>query len=403
VTVAARPGLVALPPRFAAPARLLLRFTDARPRPAPPPLDTTDETARPVCGYLLPDHLDGALELFDADGTALGQLLPALDGSGRAVWEQAPGRPTGAGDLPSATIPDPTLGTIADGLVRWGPHDAAAGPSAAEGEGEGALAALLRLIDSTLWSTDPFGHTGDEHLALLVGHPVAVLRATLRLDVDDPLGPADVPTSPVTVRLGALAQWQDGLLAFYAGDDLAQVHPAGSAAARLARPVGPGRGYLGPAGQVATFHASFADDLRPGRDPASPVTHPYVADDATVTVWPGHELSLAVLVVPHAVVHATSGLLPRKDLGVRRQWVADGLSRLAPTFRFGPVLVDPRTVRMPVATELGGRWSWSHRTDVSAWTDQPVVNATGDAMMSTDLVTAEEGWLRLDLPQEPPS
>jgi hypothetical protein len=104
---------------------------------------------------------------------------------------------------------------------------------------------------------------------------------------------------------------------------------------------------------------------------------------------------LTLLVVPHAVVHATSGLLPRKELGVRRQWVADGLARLAPSFRFGPVLVDPRTIRMPVATELAGTWSWNHRTDVSRWVDQPVVNATGTALLGTDVIEAEEGWLTL--------
>jgi hypothetical protein len=385
---------MALAPRIAAPRRLLLRFVDAHEGLNPPPLEETDESARPVCGYLLPDHLDGALELFDADGTALGQLLPALDGSGRAVWEQAPGLPTGAGDLPSATIADPSLGAIADGLVRWGDHDA--DPSVTEG----ALAGLLRLIDSTLWSTDPFGHAGDEHTALLVGHPIVVLRATLRLDVDDPLDPDDIYTTPVPVRLGALAQWQDGLLTFYADDDMTRVNPAGPAAAALARPVGPGQGYLGPARQVGAFHQSFAADLQPGSEPATPVTHPYVAEDATIMVWPGRPVALTVLVVPHAVVHATSGLLPRKDLGVRRQWVADGLARLAPTFRFGPVLVDPASVRMPVATDLSGNWTWNHRTDVSRWLDQPVTNATHNALMGTDVAVAEEGWLTLHPPQE---
>ena len=394
VAVPDRPGLMALPPRFAAPARLLLRFVDAHPGAHPPPLEETDESARPVCGYLLPDHLDGALELFDADGAALGQLLPALDGSGRAVWEQAPGLPTAAGDLPSATITDPSLGAIADGLVRWGDHDA--DPAVTEG----ALAGLLRLVDSTLWSTDPFGHAGDEHTALLVGHPIVVLRATLRLDVDDPLDPDDVVTTPVPVRLGALAQWQDGLLAFYAGDDATRVHPAGPGAAALARPVGPGQGYLGPATQVGAFHQAFAADLQPGGTPASPVTHPYVADDATILVWPGQEVALTVLVVPHAVVHATSGLLPRKELGVRRQWVADGLARLAPTFRFGPVLVDPASIRMPVAADLSGNWTWNHRTDVARWLDQPVTNATHDALLSADVAVAEEGWLTLHPTQE---
>ena len=401
-----RPGLTALTPRFAAPSRLLLRFVDAvdptGAGPAAPPaaVEEADESVRPVCGYLLPDHLDGALEMFDAEGTALGQLLPALDGSGRAVWERAPGRVTGTGDLPSATIPDPTLGAIADGLVRWSDHDG----TTSQEESEGALAALLRLVDSTLWSTDPFGHAGDEHAALLTGHPIVVLRAVLRLDVDDPLGPAELHTTPVPVRLGALAHWQDGLLAFFAGDDMTRVHSTGPAAGALARPVGPGQGYLGPAAQVAAFHEGFAADLAPGQVPASPVTHPYVADDPTVLLWPGHALPVTLLVVPHAVVHATSGLLPRKDVGMRRQWVADGLARLAPGFRFGPVLVDPRAIRMPVAADIAGTWTWNHRRDVTQWVDEPVVHATGDALMTTGVAVAEEGWLTLHpVPEDTPS
>jgi hypothetical protein len=390
VTAPGVPGLVALTPRYAAPSRVLLRFVDAPGGPQPPPdLAETDESVRPVCGYLLPDHLDGALEVFDAAGAALGTMRPAPDGTGRAVWERPPGQSTSAGELPSATIADPTLAGLADGLVRWGEHDAV--PNA----GEGALAALLRLIDSTLWSTDPFGHAGVDHMSLLVGHPIVVLRAMLRLDVNDPLGPQDILSTPVPVRLGALAQWQDGLLGFYVGDDLTQVHPTGTGAAALARPVGPGQGYLGPAGQLAAFHQSFAADLQPGQNPATPVTHPYVAADATIGIWPGQAVPLTLLVVPHAVVHATSGLLPRKEIGVRRQWVADALARIAPSFRFGPVLVDPRAIRMPVPTDLAGTWSWSHRADVASWTDQPVVNAAGSALLSTDVVEAEEGWLIL--------
>jgi len=391
VTVTGRPGLMALTPRFAAPSRLLFRFVDARPGPNPPALEDTDESARPVCGYLLPDHLDGALELFDADGTALGQLLPALDGTGRAVWERAPGFATAAGQPPSAAIPDPTLGAIADGLVRWGEFDGSAG----QDDSEGALAALLRLVDSTLWSTDPFGHAGEEHVALLTGHPIVVLRAMLRLDVDDPLLPAEVARTPVPVRLGALAHWEDGLLGFFAGDDLTHVHPTALAATAFAREVGPGLGYLGPAAQVAAFHEAFAADLAPGQVPASPVVHPYVVEDPTVLIWPDQALPVTLLVVPHAVVHATSGLLPRKELGMRRQWVADGLARIAPTFRFGPVLLDPKVIRMPVAADLAGTWTWNHRRDFSDWADEPVLNATGDALMTAAVAAAQEGWLTL--------
>jgi hypothetical protein len=104
---------------------------------------------------------------------------------------------------------------------------------------------------------------------------------------------------------------------------------------------------------------------------------------------------LTLLVEPHAVVHATSGLCPRKDIGVRREWLAAGLARIAPTFRFGPVLVDPKQIRMPVASELHGTWSWAHRVDPSHWEEPKVVSETPDASVGVDPAAAQEGWLRL--------
>jgi hypothetical protein len=83
---------------------------------------------------------------------------------------------------------------------------------------------------------------------------------------------------------------------------------------------------------------------------------------------------------------------------MRREWISDALARLAPTFRFGPVLVDPQTIRMPVPTELAGNWSWSHRADAATWANDPVTIATTDARLAPDPVVASEGWLMLGPP-----
>lgn len=83
--------------------------------------------------------------------------------------------------------------------------------------------------------------------------------------------------------------------------------------------------------------------------------------------------------------------------------MADGLSKIAPSFRFGPVLVDSKTVRMPVPTELRGTWSWAHRIDPSTWANDPVVNATTDALLPDDPAVGSEGWLRLVLPPPGPA
>ena len=64
-----------------------------------------------------------------------------------------------------------------------------------------------------------------------------------------------------------------------------------------------------------------------------------------------------------------------------REWVTDALAKIAPTFRFGPVLVDPKHIRMPIAAELNGTWTWDHRTDVITWASDPVTHATQDALL----------------------
>ena len=71
------------------------------------------------------------------------------------------------------------------------------------------------------------------------------------------------------------------------------------------------------------------------------------------------------------------------------------MAQIAPTFRFGPLLVDPKRVRMPVASEIKGTWSWDHRSDVSSWTEDPVINSTADPIIPPDPVTGTEGWLKL--------
>jgi hypothetical protein len=171
------PDFEVLPPRFTSPARLWFRYTAADGSAT----DATSDVS-PVCGYLMPNHLDGDLEFFGIDGTNLGVVRP--DTSAGVVWEEAPGLPSTVGQTPARAIPNQFLGGIAQGLIDWGLADAEV-----KGSREDALSAMLRIIDSTLWAVDPFGHTGDEHLALLVGHPVVVLRGACVWRLKSPLPP----------------------------------------------------------------------------------------------------------------------------------------------------------------------------------------------------------------------
>jgi hypothetical protein len=335
------------------------------------------------------------MEFFDGTGENLGSLRP--DPMKGAAWEDAPGRPTTVGQDPFRAIPNPFLAGMAQGLLDWGLADTT--PDAPGRET--ALSALLRLIDATLWSVDPYAHTGDEHLALLIGHPVAVLRAKLRLEINEPIHPEIVNLTRVPVRLGSLAQWQDGLYGFFINDDYRTFYAVDKSAAELAREVGPLRGFLQPVTETDNYFQTFADDLGVNVvDHSAPVDHPFVDTSSILHLVPNQEVMLTFLMEPHSVVHATTGYLPRKEIGMRREWVAKALARLSPTFRFGPVMVDPKRIRMPVPSEIHGTWSWDHRADLVRWQEDPVVNSTGDATLPADPCEAQEGWLRMVPPKD---
>ena len=63
------PECITMPPRIISPSRLMFRMVQAN-------QDNRDATKlnSPICGWVLPDHLDEALEFYDADGNNIGQI-----------------------------------------------------------------------------------------------------------------------------------------------------------------------------------------------------------------------------------------------------------------------------------------------------------------------------------------
>src|SRR6185369_15728658 len=78
-------------------------------------------TLSPLCGFLLPDHLDAELQFHAADGDGLGAVR--FDAQAGVQWEDAPGKPTTVGAAPGRAIPNPHLAAIAQSLLDWGIAD----------------------------------------------------------------------------------------------------------------------------------------------------------------------------------------------------------------------------------------------------------------------------------------
>jgi hypothetical protein len=394
------PDTFLLRPRITAPTRLWFRFVDATDDTKDAIVDQETKTLQrnPVAGWLLPDHVDAALELFDAGGEPLGQLRNERLGSG-VVWEGAPGRPGPMGRPPFMDVANPHTAELARAMIE---RDAAERQANTE-QKESTLDALLRAVDTTLWTVDPFADSGLDYYAKMTGRPIAVVRARLLLDVvsdfelfaeDDPRRTQrkakydELSQRSFEVRLGALTKIDDGLLGYFVNDDYWRFHPVHESVREEALASGPHRGFLGTLAEVEKFAEN---------QPVEKITHPYVVPDPTVRVQPGHPVKLTLLLDPGTRVHATSGIVPRKAISLPRAFVEEALARIAPSFRFGPVLVDPGVIRMPKPSVLPEDQVWTRRDTPTSWRDDPIEVATQFAYLPDISHEAQEGYIRVRL------
>jgi hypothetical protein len=413
-TQAGQPGLLAMPPRLLRPARWLFRLVDAATA-----VGTEGTEARidqiepslqvnPVAGFVMPDHLDESLEVFGVDGSPLGELLHEVV-SGGVTWEIAAGRPgpADAGPLYGLTPAQQVLGRFAAGLVDADAHARGGAPLPADDPTrESALSALLRAIDTTLWSVDTFAALGSEHVAGLVGRPAAVVRAQLRLefkpandvDLSDPQRAAewaaaerDASRYAFPVRIGEVTRSDDGVLGFFVDDDFSRFRLVDKTIAGAATESGRSRGQLG-------LYAKAS-----GMPTAKPIEHDYIAgrdSDDTLLLHLGQTVTLTLLMHPAGKASLTSGLLPRKALALARDWVGPGLAAIAPSLRTGPVLVETdldteRQVRLPKVSVFGKDQNFLWRDTPATWRTDAILAATQTALLPDTPAEFREGWIRV--------
>ena len=343
-----------LPPRLVQPARMQFRFADAATANGLDGADTSfDFNASPICGWLLPNHLDHSLTVFDSKGQSLGAVLLTGQVSPPLLWQPTIASPS-AVDGP-ASVPNPHVRGMMAALF-------------AQPDPKSAFIDLMESIDATLWTSEPLGKRGD-NLSILIGRPIALVRARLQLELaeapatrqlwEDRALPGDPESVAATkrftdagfkVQLGHIDLRDDGTLGFFApvgGSGSAidyskflAVHP------KLALTQG-GTGYVRQSGDH--FGSVM---LKVGDAP----------------LHTGNFANVTLLVDPRGSVHARCGILPSKALRLPRRYVAAALEAMNVTFRVGPVLheqlTEPRTLRMPLPVNVTGSWSWIAQTGV---------------------------------------
>lgn len=365
-------------PRVVQPSRLNLRLLDA--------FDDSEEVflspgTNPVCGWFLPNHLDHSIAVYDAAGNPLGELLVLMQsgGTNAVKWLPAPDSPEPITD--PSQIKNPHLSAA---LTQF---TSTTGGLPVE-ERVSAFKALFNSIDETLWTTDPPGGQGDKDLAALIGRPLAVVRAQLQFelyglpasnqswrdtfDLSNPNDQTSIEAGqqdagftalPFPIRLGSTELLNDGLIGYFIADTYTTfnaVHAASSPPSTYVQPIG-GTNYIS----------------LPFNCPA------YTTQNLTL------------LLDPLGSVHATTGILPVAQMRLPSQFYASALAQMAVTFRIGPLLTDPNTIRIPLPAEQQGVWSWVWQTAPNQYAADNIVVANQQARLADSPPHLMEGWLKL--------
>jgi hypothetical protein len=427
-------GGVYLPPRFSTPARLNFRWLAAM--SGQNGVDEVEMNSAPattpICGWLIANNFDNSLMVYDNTGRALGSI------NSLAEWMPAPGS---RDRIAAAEIPDPHLRRLVRRLVI----DVGTSPEQNLIRRH-FLDGFLTTLDSAIEAIEPASFAQHEALALLMGRPIAVVRARVDLQlmgqptdsetIDDPTIHGDK-----AIRLKKSRHWkafadQDwGVFAYDWGrfygcsydqvingtcpfignppDDYARTTHGFE---KVVIPMRLGEhqllndGLIGFWKEMAdgeldnVFHApQTLDDLKIGEDVTfkqgrtTPCIQAYTAgvtDNLSLTVQ-DDPLALTMLMDPRGVIHATCGILPVYKLEIPSAYYADALKHMGVTFRVSPLLTDAEQLHAALPKEAGYAWSWVTKPNGSTWEETvSIADATEHAHFFKPPKIVE-GWLKL--------
>jgi hypothetical protein len=401
-----KPGEIALRPRFATPMRLRFEL----------------ESASPACGWVLPNHMEDSLAIYSASGKPLGAFQKRLKreaGDKAFYWvpfprekRQEDGLERAWPDNPQAD--DDKLDAFGMPLgfrkwVRGGDADERAGRAAlgafcdwVSGLGAEPGDAFSALLNESIQATDQRVPEEDPGISVLVGRPLALVRASLRLEwpglpahspelipesLKEPVQPNALEKVIVTrgfekvrwpVRVGDHRARNDGVVGVF------KCSSSGT-------PEGP-------------FYPTWGEDDRRRASWWQP-RPPAITETADREKFGTQEFSLdceapfrlMMLMDPQARAHAAIGALPRVYLELPAD-ISSGAKRVRDVFfQTAPVLGESDTPRMPRPSDDYGEWSWAWRPNVTTgWKEDPaLIEATDRGGFSGIWPAIAEGWLKL--------
>jgi hypothetical protein len=266
----------------------------------------------------------------------------------------------------------------------------------------GFLSQFLIVLERGLESIDP--ESTHETLALLMGRPIAMVRASVNIELqglpaidqewnvfrhameraflnesapdraapeDEDRETQDFTKVEFPIRIGEYRQLNDGLVGYW-------IEENGS--------------YKGN-----KFYAPQTDGNTPEE---GKITHHDIAvhrENEPVTVWqsiadPPHKLT--ILLDPRCPVHATSGILPTKAIHIPADQFAEALRNIEVTFLSAPILTDRGKINLPLPDEPGYVWSWLEKEN-GVWDSAKEIGPVSTEAIVSAPQELREGWLKL--------
>jgi len=361
-----------LPPRLVQPARLNFRWLSA----SQGKQEMNDHPATtPICGWLLPNNLDNSLMVYDAGGKALGSINRNAD------WESAPGS-----DEPVQ------IDNITNSYLRNIVQNLTEDTQGAKEQKRAFLNNFISALNSALENIDPENFAQHQDLALLMGRPIAVVRASVNLELQglpaihqgwnvfrqdmrrntretDKFIRVKFP-----IRLGEYQQLNDALVGYWqekADGSLSEVFYT------------PQRGNVNDS-RIQTYTQNPLNLCQSVADPLQ---------------------FLTMLIDPRGKVHATCGILPTKAIDIPPDQYTDVLRKIEITFLSTPILTDSYKLNLPLPEEPGYTWSWLQK-ERDIWSE---ISSIGTVKKQVFITTfnndgqtiwerlQHKGWIKVEL------
>lgn len=352
-------GHFSVSPRLVQPARLSFQWLSGSATGDEVEMNSHPATS-PICGWLLPNHLDNSLMVYNGAGRPQGSI------TNDCRWLPAPGYAA----IEMTHLP-PHLQELVTHLT---------------GLQKEKLGAFFTSIESALDNINPASAPQHDALALLMGRPIAVVRAQLRLELR---GDAAINQSWDSFRSDLARCFEDE----DAGINRKLVRKSdGVTAVQFPIRIGDHRQLND--GLLGYWIETTENGKRVLKAPFN------CGNNSLINLAIGdNELTLTMLVDPRGVVHLTSGILPAEVLEIPQDQYQAAMNSMEVTFLTAPVLSPADKVGLPLPAEPGHEWSWvAQRKNAKReieWVEPAAVGPAGTQASWGEPLEIHEGWLRL--------